>query len=52
LRARQGKKSDAHAGRADVHGWFTEGLDTGDLREARSLLGELDRAGGSPPGAS
>jgi len=26
---------------ADVYGWFTEGLDTGDLRSARTLLDEL-----------
>jgi predicted ATPase len=52
LLARQGKKTDAHALLADVYGWFIEGLDTADLREARSLLGALDRAGGSPRGAS
>jgi predicted ATPase len=26
---------------ADLHGWFTEGLDTPDLRAARSLLAQL-----------
>jgi hypothetical protein len=26
---------------AGVYGWFTEGLDTPDLREAKSFLGEL-----------
>ena len=25
----------------DVYGWFTEGLDTGDLKDARALLDEL-----------
>lgn len=24
---------------AEVYGWFTEGFDTPDLREARALLG-------------
>ena len=28
---------------APVHGWFTEGFDTPDLKEAKSLLGELAR---------
>jgi hypothetical protein len=26
---------------ADVHGWFTEGYETNDLRDARRLLAEL-----------
>jgi predicted ATPase len=26
---------------APVYGWFTEGFDTRDLKEARALLGEL-----------
>jgi hypothetical protein len=26
---------------ASVYGWFTEGFDTSDLKEARALLGEL-----------
>ena len=46
LWARQGKNSEAHALLADVYGWFTEGLDTADLREARSLLGELAHSTG------
>ena len=52
LWARQGKKREAHALLADVYGWFTEGLDTADLREARSLLGELALAAESPRSAS
>jgi predicted ATPase len=47
LWARQGKKSEAHALLADVYGWFTEGLETADLREARSLLGELAHSAGA-----
>ena len=23
---------------AEIYGWFTEGLDTGDLRDAKALL--------------
>jgi predicted ATPase len=26
---------------ASVYGWFTEGFDTHDLKEAKALLGEL-----------
>jgi len=26
---------------APVYGWFTEGFDTGDLKEAKALLDEL-----------
>jgi hypothetical protein len=26
---------------ARVHGWFTEGVDTRDLKEAKALLNEL-----------
>jgi hypothetical protein len=26
---------------AEVHGWFTEGFDTADLKDAKALLDEL-----------
>jgi hypothetical protein len=26
---------------AEIYGWFTEGFDTGDLKHAKALLGEL-----------
>jgi hypothetical protein len=26
---------------AEMYGWFTEGLDTADLQEAKALLAEL-----------
>jgi adenylate cyclase len=26
---------------SEVHGWFTEGFDTADLKEAKVLLAEL-----------
>jgi adenylate cyclase len=42
--ARQGKRDDARRLLAEIYGWFTEGFDTADLREARALLEEL-----SPP---
>jgi class 3 adenylate cyclase/predicted ATPase len=37
----QGKRDEAHDLLASVYGWFTEGLDTLDLKEARALLDEL-----------
>jgi len=38
---RQGKKGDARQLLNDVLAWFTEGLDTADLRDAQALLNEL-----------
>jgi hypothetical protein len=29
---------------ADVYGWFTEGFDTADRRDAKTLLDELSTA--------
>jgi predicted ATPase len=37
----QGRRDDAHQALSEVYGWFTEGFDTSDLREARALLDEL-----------
>jgi class 3 adenylate cyclase/tetratricopeptide (TPR) repeat protein len=37
----QGKRQDAYALLAPVYGWFTEGFDTRDLQDAKSLLAEL-----------
>ena len=37
----QGKRDEARELLAPVYGWFTEGFDTRDLREAKSLLAEL-----------
>jgi predicted ATPase len=37
----QGKRDDARALLAPIYGWFTEGFDTADLREAQALLQEL-----------
>ena len=37
----QGKRDEACDLLAPVYGWFTEGFDTRDLKEARALLDEL-----------
>jgi predicted ATPase len=37
----QGKHTDARQLLAPIYGWFTEGFDTADLREAKGLLEEL-----------
>ena len=39
--ARQGKRAEAHDLLAPVYGWFTEGFDTADLKDAKALLDEL-----------
>ena len=36
-----GKVQQARELLAPVYGWFTEGFDTRDLKEAKALLGEL-----------
>ena len=37
----QGKRAEAHDLLAPVYGWFTEGFDTADLKDAKALLDEL-----------
>jgi predicted ATPase len=37
----QGKKEEARQMLAEVYGWFTEGFDTVDLREAKALLQDV-----------
>jgi DNA-binding winged helix-turn-helix (wHTH) protein/tetratricopeptide (TPR) repeat protein len=37
----QGKRAEARELLTDVYGWFTEGFDTADLREAKALLEAL-----------
>jgi class 3 adenylate cyclase/predicted ATPase len=37
----QGKRAEAYALLAPVYGWFTEGFDTADLQEAKTLLETL-----------
>jgi predicted ATPase len=41
LLATQGRRDEAHAILANVYGWFTEGFDTADLKDAKALLDEL-----------
>jgi adenylate cyclase len=38
---RLGKKQQARRLLAEIYGWFTEGFDTSDLKEAKALLEEL-----------
>jgi adenylate cyclase len=35
------RRDEAHTKLAEIYGWFTEGLDTPDLREAKALLDQL-----------
>jgi predicted ATPase len=37
----QGKRDEARDLLTPVYGWFTEGFDTRDLKEAKTLLDEL-----------
>jgi len=39
--ADQGRNEQAHALLAPIYAWFTEGFETADLKEAKSLLEEL-----------
>src|SRR5262249_14485425 len=41
LYSQHGKREDARRLLADVYGWFTEGFDTADLVDARTLLETL-----------
>jgi predicted ATPase len=40
----QSKRQEAYDLLAPVYGWFTEGFDTADLKEAKTLLAELGRS--------
>jgi predicted ATPase len=40
LRRDQGKRDEARDILAPIYGWFTEGFDTLDLKEAKALLNE------------
>jgi predicted ATPase len=44
LRRNQGGRAEARDLLASVYGWFTEGFDTPDLKEAKALLDELGSA--------
>ena len=41
LRQKQGKKEEARKMLSDIYGWFTEGFETKDIKEAKALLEEL-----------
>jgi predicted ATPase len=41
LRAEQGERRKGQNLLAPVYGWFTEGFDTPDLKDARAMLEEL-----------
>jgi class 3 adenylate cyclase/tetratricopeptide (TPR) repeat protein len=41
LLAKQGKRDEARAMLSEIYGWFTEGFDTADLKDAKALLEEL-----------
>jgi predicted ATPase len=43
LRREQGRHIEARDLLAPVYGWFTEGFNTPDLKEAKALLDELNR---------
>jgi predicted ATPase len=38
----QGRRDEARTMLADIYNWFTEGFDTADLKDAKSLLEELN----------
>jgi predicted ATPase len=46
LLAKQGQRDEARKMLAAIYGWFTEGFDTADLKEAKALLDELSVNGG------
>ncbi|MGA8569344.1 MAG: hypothetical protein WB580_16250 [Candidatus Binataceae bacterium] len=42
LLAKQGRRDEARALLGEIYGWFTEGFDTTDLKDAKALLDELN----------
>jgi predicted ATPase len=44
LLARQGHRDEARAMLAKIYGWFTEGFDTADLKDAKELLEDLSNS--------
>lgn len=40
----QGRRKEARWMLAEIYGWFTEGFDTPDLKDARALLDQLSVA--------
>jgi predicted ATPase len=46
LLAKRGRRDEARTMLAEIYGWFTEGFDTADLKDAKALLDELSVNGG------
>ena len=42
LSAHLGRRKEAHTMVAEIYNWFTEGFETGDLKEAKTLLEKLN----------
>jgi class 3 adenylate cyclase/tetratricopeptide (TPR) repeat protein len=43
LLAKQGRRDEGRVMLAEIYGWFSEGFDTADLKDARALLDELNQ---------
>jgi predicted ATPase len=43
LLAKQGRRDEARTMLAEIYNWFTEGFDTADLKDAKTLIDELSR---------
>jgi len=43
LLAKQGHRDEARTMLAEIYGWFTEGFDTADLKDAKALLNQLNK---------
>ncbi|MCA1851126.1 MAG: hypothetical protein LC647_01650, partial [Beggiatoa sp.] len=41
LYQKQGRKEEARRMLEETYGWFTEGFDTADLKEAKAMLDQL-----------
>ena len=39
----RGRRDEARAMLSDIYNWFTEGFDTADLKDAKTLLDELQK---------
>jgi hypothetical protein len=46
LLQQEGRSEEAHQFLSEIYGWFTEGFDTPDLKEAKALLEEFQKEGG------
>jgi hypothetical protein len=49
LLVKQGKNDKARAMLTEIYGFFTDGLDTADLKDAKVLLDELSNSARSQP---